>query len=409
MVLPLDGVRIIDFTQVQQGPTCTMFLADFGADVIKVEPLGTGEFYRHWHGKVRGLGAPWLSMNRNKKSIAVNLKTPEGQQVIHRLARVSDVVTENFRPGVMDRLGIGYDALSQINPRIIFASSSGFGQTGPYSAWKGQDLIGQALAGIPLKNGFDDDPPIAASPPFADFTAGNMLAQGVLLALLAREKTGVGQRLETSLMNGMLAADMQSLTSSFNSDQKESRGRRRRKTDIWPYAFYQTREGPMLLITNIFSTEPMKKLCAALGVEDLSLTYPTDEAQNEHGAEIHAILDPAFRTKSTREWLEILARYELIASPVNNSAAMLEDPQILHNRMVMDVAHPFGGEFRTVGFPLKLYGTPASVRYGPPRLAQHTRDVLRCAGYSDAEVSELVERRVVEQEAPEAALSSPEA
>ncbi|HEX5414706.1 MAG TPA: CoA transferase [Chloroflexota bacterium] len=409
MVLPLDGIRIIDFTQVQQGPTCTMFLADFGAEVIKIEPLGTGEFYRHWHGKVRGLGAPWLSMNRNKKSIGVNLKTPEGQQIIHRLARVSDVVTENFRPGVMDRLGIGYEALRQLNPRIIFASSSGFGQTGPYAKWKGQDLIGQALAGIPLKNGFDGDPPIAASPPFADFTAGNMLAQGILLALLAREKTGVGQRLETSLMNGMLAADMQSLTSSFNSDQKEPRGRRRRRTDIWPYAVYPTREGPMLLITNIFSTDPMQKLCAALGIDDLSPRYPTEDEQNEHGAEIRAIVDAVFLTKSTKEWLEVLARYELIAAPLNSPSAMLEDPQILHNEMVMEVEHPFGGDFRTVGFPLKLYGTPAEVRCGPPRLGQHTEEVLHLAGYSDAEVTDLIERKVVENEAPQSISSADEA
>lgn len=165
----------------------------------------------------------------------------------------------------------------------------------------------------------------------------------------------------------------------------------------------------MLLITNIFSTDPMTKLCAALGIEDLSHTYSTDEEQNEHGAEIHAILDPAFLAKSTREWLEILARYELIASPVNNPAAMLEDPQILHNQMVVEVAHPFGGEFRTVGFPLKLHGTPASLRYGPPRLGQHTQEVLRLAGYSDAEVSDLVDRRVVEQESPEAVPSSIEA
>lgn len=401
MVLPLDDIRVVDFTQVQQGPTCTMFLGDAGADVIKVEPLGTGEFYRTWHGQVRGLGGPWLSMNRNKKSIAVNLKSPEGREIIHRLARVSDVVAENFRPGVMDRLGIGYAALNAINPRIIFASSSGFGQTGPYAAWKGQDLIGQALAGIPLKNGFEGDPPIAAVPSFADFVAGNLLAQGILLALLARAKTGVGQRLETSLMSGMIGADMQSLTVSFNAEEPHRRGRRRRRTDIWPYACYQTREGPLLLVTNIFSTDALKKLCAAVETPDLSVSYPTEEEQNAHGMEIRAVLDPAFRTRSTREWLEILARHDLIAAPVNDPSDLLEDPQVRHQQMIVDVEHPFGGTFKTVGFPIKLSGTPSAVRSGPPRLGQHTRQVLHLLGYAKAEVADLVERKIVEVDSRE--------
>lgn len=405
MTLPLEGIRVIDFTLVQQGPTCTMILGDYGAEVIKVEPVGTGEFYRHWHDLNRGLGNPWLSLNRNKKSIAVNLKQPEGREVIHRLAKVSDVVVENFRPGVMDRLGIGYAALREINPRLIFASSSGYGQTGPYSKWKGQDLAGQGVAGLPLLNGFDGDPPIAISPPIADFTAGNLLAQGILLALLAREKTGRGQFLETALMHGMIAINMQSLTSAFNAE-KPRRGTRRKRTNVWPYAFYQTKAGPLLMATNMFTDNYLAKYCAALGIEDLTAAYPTEAEQNEHGAEIHAKFQEAFLTKTTEEWLRILGDYDVLAAPVNSPQELEQDPQVQHSEMVIEVEHPHGGTYRTVGFPIKLSDTPAAVTYGPPRLGEHTEEVLQLLGYAADEVAGLAERRVVERAAADAATDS---
>ena len=383
MTLPLDGIRVLDFSQVEMGPVCTQVLGDFGADVIKVERKDVGDISRGKLLPVEGENPIFLSLNRNKRGLALDLKEQAAKEIIYQLIETTDVLVHNFRPDVMVRLGLGYEELSRRNPRLIYASGSGFGPTGPYQHKGGQDILGQAMSGMMMTNAPRGGPPFKAGNPIADFTAGMLLVQGILLALVAREKTGRGQEVYTSLLDGMIASQLQEATYWLNTGRSFNWGH------LPLGGPYPTSDGYIAMI-GAFRPNPLRDLCGVLGLEDLSQDprFSTTQQSIEHGAELKEIIGAAFRTRTSTEWLQALEKIDFLCSPVYTIEEALQDPQVQHNQMVIEFDHP-QGKVRAIGSPIKLVDTPATVRHYPPRLGEHNDEILGQLGYSREQIDDL--------------------
>jgi crotonobetainyl-CoA:carnitine CoA-transferase CaiB-like acyl-CoA transferase len=393
MTGPLAGLVVADFAQLAQGPFATQMLGDLGAEIIKIEPI-KGDWMRHWSMAnlfIEGEGASYLSFNRNKRSIAIDLKNPRGKEVALRLIDSADIVIENFRPGVMDRLGLGYETLAARNPRIIYCASSGWGQTGPYVTRPGQDLLVQAVAGVGYLNGNADDPPQGVAVGIADFTAGFHIVYGVLAALYARDQTGRGQRVDVNLLNSILNLHIQELSLYLNGAGLPQRSR----SDIpspylgAPYGFYETADGYIAIAMN-----PIDKLARLVGVPGYE-DHP--ESQIMEGRDgVRADFQKGFLKKTTQEWLDILLAEDIWVAPVNDFAAVEADPQVHENEMIVEWEHPKAGTVRGVGIPVKFSDTPGEIRRHAPLLGEHTEEILReFAGYDEDEVRELQESGAV--------------
>ena len=383
-VQPLDGVVVLDFTQIEMGPCATQVLGDFGADVVKIERPGAGDLSRVHMKHASGESAIFWSLNRNKRSVALDMRSPLGREAIHRLARKADVLVHNFRPGVMERLGFGYPELSVINPRLIYAFGSGYGPTGPYRDKGGQDVLAQALSGIASRRAEPDAPPEPSATPIADFTGGMLLTQAILLALLARERTGRGQVVHVSLLDGMLAMQLQEASAWLNLGQRLNWG-------SFPLSgTFRTVDGYVVMV-GAFKPNPLQDICRALGIEDLSADarYATHDAQVAHREELQQLWRQEFARRTTKQVVDALETVDILCAPVKDIEAALNDPQVAHNQMVVDMRDPEVGAIRTVGIPVKLEGTPGSVRRTPPRLGQHTNEVLAELGFSPEEIRTL--------------------
>lgn len=383
-VQPLDGVVVLDFTQIEMGPCATQVLGDFGADVVKIERPGAGDLSRVHMKHASGESAIFWSLNRNKRSVALDMRSPLGREAIHRLARKADVLVHNFRPGVMERLGFGYSELSVINPRLIYAFGSGYGPTGPYRDKGGQDVLAQAMSGIASRRAEPDAPPEPSATPIADFTGGMLLTQAILLALLARERTGRGQVVHVSLLDGMLAMQLQEASAWLNLGQRLNWG-------SFPLSgTFRTVDGYVVMV-GAFKPNPLQDICRALGIEDLSADarYATHDAQVAHREELQQRWRQEFARRTTKQVVDALETVDILCAPVKDIEAALNDPQVAHNQMVVDMRDPEVGAIRTVGIPVKLEGTPGSVRRTPPRLGQHTSEVLAELGFSPEEIRTL--------------------
>lgn len=370
--LPLTGVKVIDFTQVMMGPVCTQMLADHGADVIKIERKGAGDLSRSTFAPVAGQDNPiFCSLNRNKRSVEIDLRDQAQMDLVKALVSEADVVVSNFRAGVMERLGLGYEACRRINPRIVYAIGTGFGETGPYAHKGGQDVLAQAMTGVMARRA-DADLPLSIYPTaLADYTAGMHMVQGILFALLQRERTGEGQKIAVSLYNSMLAMQMQEAAMVMMADSEVNWA-------AMPLSgVFATTTGALVLV-GAFKPNPLRDICAALALPDLSLEsrFATLEQQFVHKAELHAILRGRFATDTREHWLARLEEQDLLSAPVRDMREALVDPQTLHNEMILEGQSPDGHALKFIASPIRMSGAAAGLRREPPRLGQHTEEVM---------------------------------
>jgi formyl-CoA transferase len=371
--LPLEGVRVIDFTQVMLGPSCTQVLGDYGAEVIKIEKEKIGDLSRWSLGSdPDGDRNPvFSSLNRNKKSVALNLKEQQARDYVLQLIDGADVVVNNFRPGVMERMGMGYEDLRARNRRIIYAVGTGFGLEGPNRHKGGQDILAQALSGVMERKPDPDLPMAIYSTPLCDYSAGMHLVQGILLALLQREKTGEGQRVAVSLYNSMLAMQMQEAAAHLMRGKELNWG-------AFPLTgCFETTTRPFVMV-GAFKENPLRDICTALGIEDLSQEerFRDFDAQMAHRAELQEIFRRAFAQNSREHWLERLEAVDILCAPVRTLAEALEDEQTKVNRMVVDAGETPAGPVRLVASPIDMSGARFSVRQAPPRLGEHTEEII---------------------------------
>ncbi|TCC47783.1 CoA transferase [Kribbella capetownensis] len=374
----LDGLRVLDLTQVMAGPFCTMLLADLGADVIKIENPRTGDQTRRsWGYPVHGEDSrAFLALNRNKRSVCLDLKEPDDLSAFRRLVESADVVVENFRPGVTRRLGVDYDTLAAINPRLIYASVSGFGQTGPYADRPGYDLIAQAMSGVMSITGTSDGTPVKCGLPVGDLGAGMFCALGIVAAVHARERTGEGQYVETSLFEAALAMSVWESTEYWATGQvPQPLGSANRMSA--PYQALRTKDGYVTLGAN--NERLWQRLCAALEATDLEADprFVSNTDRMAHRDELAAELEERLASGTTDEWVALLLDAGVPAGPIRDYRQVLdEDPHVKARGMVQEVDHPVEGRVRVLGSPVRMSGTPARIRRHPPLLGEHTEEVL---------------------------------
>ena len=381
--LPLAGIKIVDFTQVMMGPVATQMLADFGADVIKIERPPTGDLSRtSFPNDPAGLTGPvFCSLNRNKRSIVLDLRQERDKKAVFKLLEQADVVVNNFRAGVMERMGFGYEELARLNPRLIYAVGTGFGLTGPYSHKGGQDILAQAMTGVMHRRSDDSLPLSIYSTTFADYSAGMHLVQGVLLALLQRAKTGKGQRVSVSLYDSMLAAQTQ------ESAAQMMRGREVNWGAMPLSGVFETTDGAVVLV-GAFKSHPLRDIGVALGLEGIENDprFTDHAAQVKHKKELHTIFRKRFAENSTAHWLGKLEEQDLLCAPVRTLAEALADKQTAVNGMILETRNSIE-TVRVVGSPVHLDDAPVTIRIPPAQLGQHTAEVMTELGLSEPEAA----------------------
>jgi len=392
---PLDGIRVLDFTIAQQGGYATLLMADLGAEVIKVEAPGKGEVGRLLGmDRKRGFSAYFLAVNRGKKGLTLDLKSERGRQIALRLARDCDVVAHNFRPGVMEKLGLDYEAFRRENSRVIYACASAFGTKGPFGDRPGNDILAQAMSGLMSMTG-EDDTPMPTGVAIADHVGAVTLALGIVCALFARERSGRGQRVEASLLGSMLAGQSWELTHYLMTRERQPKGGRGNAHLTLLWYTYRTADGYMA-IGGLYPHR-WPDFCRAIDWPDLE----TDERFADTGGrirgrvELNRLLDGHFSTKPTAYWLERLEAADVFCAPVYDYAQIAEEPQVHENGYLVPVQHPKLGEVTLVNCPLDFSDTPAAIGNEEPGLGQHTDAVLASFGYSTEEIASLRREGVV--------------
>jgi formyl-CoA transferase len=374
------------------GPSCTQLLGDYGADVIKIERPGVGDLSRSSISDPDALDNPiFLSINRNKRSVSVDTRTKAGVEVIHRLVRDADVVVSNFRSGVMERIGFGYDRLREINPRLIWASGTGFGPRGPYAHKGGQDVIAQAYSGVMWRRESEEVPLSVYPTTLADYTTGMHLLQGILLALIARNTTGEGQRVEVNMYDSMLHMQMQEACMQLN------RGREINWAAMPLSGVFGTTDGAVCMV-GAFKQNPLRDISVALELdEDLSQRpeFATLDEQIRHRPQLRAIFRARFATNSTDYWVKRLESQDILCAPVRTLEEALADEQTIVNQMIVEMDHPTAGRVRALAAPIRLSASPPQVRRVPPRLGEHNAEVLAEHGYPADAIAALTAQNVL--------------
>jgi crotonobetainyl-CoA:carnitine CoA-transferase CaiB-like acyl-CoA transferase len=389
----LAGLRVLDVTQVMAGPFCSMMLADLGADVIKIEPPA-GDSTRQMPGAVGTDSPPFNAVNRGKRSVVLNLKTAEGRDVFARLAVSTDIVVENYRPGVMASLGLDYATLSATNLRLIYASISGYGQTGPQRSKGGFDLIAQGVSGIMSITGTPGGPPVKAGVPLTDLGAGLFATVGILAALDHLRRTGTGQHVDTSLVDAGVALSVWEATEYFSGiGIPAALGSAHRMNA--PYQAFECADGYITI--GAANERLFRRLCDLLGHPEWSNEphFADNASRVKNRGALADRIEAITTTRPRSHWLALLESHDVPCGPINDYAQVFVDPQVVAREMVVHTEHPTLGDLRTLGSPIKLSATPPDVSRRAPRLGEHTQEVLATAGYSGSEIAELRRRNAV--------------
>jgi crotonobetainyl-CoA:carnitine CoA-transferase CaiB-like acyl-CoA transferase len=390
MVGALDGVRIIDFSRQMSAPYGTATLSDFGADVIKIESVPHGDPSRRTGTAfVDGESGMFLMWNRGKRSVAVDLRSPEMLEIVRTLLDGADVVVENYRPGVADEIGIGYEALRARNPRLIYCSVSAFGPTGPFASYPGTDPVIQAMSGVMSLTGERDGGPVLAGVPIADFTGAMLLVQAVLLGLRARDQTGEGQKIDVSMLAGLMYSLTTRLASYWATGEDGVRCGSAHSV-VAPYQAYETADG--FAVAGAWAPEAWPRFCVAIDRRDLidDPRFADNAGRVARRDELNAILDELFRSRTTAEWEDRFHAASALFGEVCTISRILDHPQVAG--LVQPVQHTSLGPIPQMGSPITMSATPAAMRLPPPVLGEHTREVLAAAGCTTAQIDELVER-----------------
>jgi len=386
---PLEGFTIVDLSRVLSGPYCTMLLADMGARVIKIEQPGRGDETRAWGPPfVAGESAYFLSINRNKESVTLDFKQPGGRQALDRLLERADVLVENFRPGTLDRLGLGYAAVAAIHPRLVYCSISGFGQTGPRRNQAGYDAVMQAEGGLMSVTGAADGPAYRVGVAIADLVAGLLAAQGIVLALYSRDRTGRGQQVDVGMLDGVVSLLTYHASMHLTTSTRSQRVGNRHAT-IAPYDTFTAADGELFLAVG--NDDQFRRFCEATGQQTLLTDerFATNPSRVVHHRELRERLAPIMRQQSRAYWNEQFTRAGVPCGSVRDVPDALSDPQLMARQMIEAVEHAAAGTLKVLGVPIKLSETPGSVRTAPPTLGQHTAQVLAEIGMTIGEIDDL--------------------
>lgn len=391
----LDNIRVLDLTRVLAGPYATMLLADLGADIIKVEMPGTGDDSRHFGPFVNNESAYFMAINRNKRSMTLNLKNERGKEIFLSLVKKSDVLVENFRPGTMEKLGLGYDKLIGLNPRLIYAAASGYGHTGPYSQRAAYDAVVQAMGGIMSITGEKDGKPMRVGTSIGDIAAGLFTTIGILAALINRNFSGRGQMVDVAMLDCQVAI-LENAIARYFATGEVPRPYGNRHTSIVPFEAFETSDGEIMVAAG--NNALWTRLCTALNLSELidDERFKDNSDRNQNYDELRPLIAPRFLTKTTKEWQEILDDEGIPNGPINTIDKVVNNIQVLARDMIVEVYHPVAKNIKMPGIPIKLSETPGSIRYPPPTLGQHTREILKeYLGFDDEAIDKLAEEGAV--------------
>jgi formyl-CoA transferase len=393
----LADLKVLDLSRVLAMPYCSMMLGDLGAEIIRVERPGVGDETRHWGPPWAGeLSAYYLCTNRNKKGITVDLKKREGQEIIRRLAERSDILLENFLPGDLAKMNLGYEDIKALNPKIIYASVTGYGQTGPYRDQPGFDFILQAQGGLMSIIGEEEGSPTKVGVAIVDITTGLFACSAILAALHYREKTGTGQYIDMALLDAQVAW-LANQASNYLISGKVPRRMGNAHPNIVPYETFLAKDGIYIALA-VGNDNQWRKFCKLAEIEPLTEDpqYATNPKRVENRKKLVPLLQEVFLRKDSGEWLQLLGEAEIPVGPINTIDRVFADPQVLARQMLVEMEHPKVGKFKVVGSPLKLSETPVEYRIPPPLLGEHTEEVLRnVLGYDKEKIARLREAKVV--------------
>jgi len=392
--MPLTGIKVVDLTRVISGPFCTLLLADMGAEVIKIETPGSGDILRAQGVIKDGLSWYYAAFNRNKKSLTLDLRSAEGKEILARLIRQSDVVMENFRPGVMAKMGFSPERLKELKPDIIYCGLSGFGVDGPYADRPAFDFIAQAMSGLMSLNGLEGTEPMRVGIPIADLVAGLYAAFGIVSSLVRRERTGRGEEIQTSMVDGLVSLFAYMSANYFASGQIPIRTGNDHPI-VSPYGLFQASDGEVAVApsNDAFYERFLKALDLTHLKDDPDLA--TNELRMANRQKINALVNEKTRTQSKAYWVDKFNKAGVPAGVIQNMKEVFEDPQVLHQQMVLEVDHPGYGAVKMAGFPVKLRENPNQVRRPAPRLGEHNEEILTGLGLSPEEIASLGGKGVI--------------